>query len=106
MTDIDLDQLSLKELKSLQKDVAKAIDAFGGRLKSEARAKVEELARSLGYSLGDLVGVEGVKNTRAPAAAKFRNPENAEVTWSGRGRKPAWFLAAIAAGKSPQDLAV
>ena len=67
---------------------------------------MEELARSLGYSLADLVGVEGDKNARATAAAKFRNPENAEVTWSGRGRKPVWFSKAIAAGKSPEDLAV
>jgi DNA-binding protein H-NS len=106
MTDINLDELSLKELKSLQKDVAKAIDTHGGRQKSEARAKLEELARSMGYSLAELVGVEGVKNTRAPATAKYRHPENAEIRWSGRGRRPVWFAEAIAAGKSPEDLAV
>lgn len=106
MNDFNLDTLSLKELKSLQKDVAKAIDTHGGRQKSEARAKVEEFARSLGYHLADLLVVDGVKNTRAPAAAKYRNPENAEVTWSGRGRKPVWFSEAIVAGKSPEDLAV
>ena len=31
MTNINLDELPLKELKGLQKAVAKAIDAFGGR---------------------------------------------------------------------------
>jgi len=59
----------------------------------------------MGYSLADLIGTE-VKPSRAPAAAKYRHPENAALTWSGRGRKPLWFVAALDAGKSPEDLAV
>ena len=105
MTAINLDALSLKELKSLQKDVAKAVASFEDRTKAEARAKVEALAKELGFSLAELIGTEGVKSTRAPVAAKYRHPENEGITWSGRGRKPLWFVAAIAAGKSPEDLA-
>jgi DNA-binding protein H-NS len=47
-----------------------------------------------------------VKPTRAPAAAKYRHPENPSLTWSGRGRKPLWFVAALEAGKSADDLAI
>jgi DNA-binding protein H-NS len=105
MTDFDVETLSLKELKSLQKDLAKAISKFEDRQKSDARSKLEIIAKEMGYSLADLIGTE-VKPTRAPAAAKYRHPENATLTWSGRGRKPLWFVAAIEAGKSPEDLAV
>ena len=106
MPAIDLDTLSLKDLKGLQKDLAKAVASFEDRQKADARAKVEALAKELGFNLADLIGTEGVKTTRASAAAKYRHPENAGLTWSGRGRKPLWFIAAIDAGKSPEDLAV
>jgi DNA-binding protein H-NS len=91
MADYDLEALSLSELKKMQKDVAKAISTFEDRQKAEARAKVEALARDLGYSLAELVGTE-TKSSRAPAAAKYRHPENPALTWSGRGanRSGSW----------------
>jgi DNA-binding protein H-NS len=105
MADLDLQALSLSELKKMQKDVARAISTFEDRQKAEARAKVEALARDLGYSLAELVGTE-TRATRAPAVAKYRHPENAALTWSGRGRKPQWFIEALEAGKTTSDLAI
>ncbi|MCJ7874720.1 H-NS histone family protein [Phaeobacter sp. J2-8] len=105
MADYDLEALSLSELKKMQKDVARAISTFEDRQKAEARAKVEALARDLGYSLAELVNTEA-KTARAPAAAKYRHPENPALTWSGRGRKPQWFVEALAAGKTASDLAI
>ena len=104
MAEFDVETLSLKQLKSLQKDLAKAISTFEDRQKSGARSKLEIIAKEMGYSLADLIGTE-VKPSRAPAAAKYRHPENATLTWSGRGRKPLWFVAALEAGKSPEDMA-
>ncbi len=105
MADYDLEALSLSELKKMQKDIAKAISTFEDRQKAEARTKVEALARDLGYSLSELVGTE-MKTTRAPAAAKYRHPENPSLTWSGRGRKPQWFVEALEAGSMAEDLAI
>ncbi|PTE19501.1 transcriptional regulator [Cereibacter changlensis JA139] len=104
MADCDLEALSLGELRKMQKDVAKAISMFEDPQKAEARAKVEALARELGYSLAELVGTE-TKSSRAPAAAKYRHPENPALTWSGRGRKAQWFVEALASGNSKEELA-
>jgi DNA-binding protein H-NS len=105
MADFNLEAMSLKELRQLQKNLTKAVSTYEDRHKADARAKLEVIAKEMGYSLADLIGVE-VKTTRAPAVAKYRHPENAALTWSGRGRKPQWFVAALAAGKSADDLAV
>lgn len=105
MADSDLEALSLGELKKMQKDIAKAISTYEDRQKAEARVKVEALARDLGYSLAELVGTE-TKPSRAPATAKYRHPENPSLTWSGRGRKPQWFIEALAAGKTAEDLTI
>ena len=105
MADFNIEALSLKELKQLQKDLAKAISTYEDRQKAEARVKLEAIAKDLGYALADLVGIEG-KTSRAPAVPKYRHPENASLTWSGRGRKPLWFVAALNAGKTPDEMAI
>lgn len=105
MADLNLSTMSLNELKQLQRDVAKSIAGFEDRKKSEARATLEAQAKELGFSLAELVGGP-VTRTRTAAQPKYRHPENADVTWSGRGRKPRWFSGAIAAGKSPDSMAV
>ena len=105
IADLNLEALSLKELRQLQKDLAKAISTYEDRHKAQARTKLEAIAKEMGYSLAELIGIE-VKATRAPALAKYRHPENAALTWSGRGRKPQWFADHINAGKDPSALAV
>ena len=106
MSTIDLDKLSLPELKSLQKEIAKAIADFGNRKKVEALGALEEHAKALGFSLAELTGVKSRKTRAGSGVPKYRHPENPEVTWSGRGRKPGWFTGAIEAGKSPESMAV
>lgn len=102
---IDLNSLSLKELKELQSQVAKAIAGYEDRRKKEVLAELDEIARSKGFSLAELTGI-ATGRKRAPSVAKYANPANPSDTWSGRGRKPRWFTEALARGKKPEDLAV
>ncbi len=102
---IDLDTLSLSELKSLRNRVERAIAGFEDRKKREALAQLEETARTMGFSLAELTGSAPAK-IRKPVAAKYANPANPSATWTGRGRKPLWVQAALDAGKSLDDLAI
>lgn len=106
MASIKLDELSLSELKTLEKDVAKAIADFSGRKKAAALRVLDEHAKALGFSLAELTGKKHRKTRVGTGEAKYRHPENAEITWSGLGRKPAWFKAALASGKTPDSMAV
>ena len=40
----------------------------------------------------------------APSAVKYR--DDAGNTWVGRGKRPDWFKAGLAAGKRPEDFEV
>ena len=102
---VNLEALSLKELKDLQAQVAKAIASYEDRKRKEAVAELEDKARSMGFTLAELLGTPAIRK-RAPAAEKYRNPADANETWSGRGRKPRWFELALAEGKSPDDLLI
>ena len=103
MTDIDLSTLSLQELKALLRDVTKAVDSYEDRKKAEARAILEAQAKELGFSLAEIA--ESAPK-RMPAVAKYRHPENPELTWSGRGRKPKWIAEYTESGKSLADLEI
>jgi DNA-binding protein H-NS len=104
---VDLDKLNLDELKTLSKDIEKAIARKETENVRKAREAAEAAAKQYGLTLQDVLGGAGKRKLSAPAAgAKFRNPQASDQTWSGRGRQPQWFKDALAAGKSPADLAI
>lgn len=105
MVNIDLNALSLSDLKQLQKDVAKTISGYEARRKAEALAVLEEKAREMGFSLAELGGAT-VGRKPTPAAPKYRHPDNPTITWTGRGRKPKWIAEHIAAGKDIADFEI
>ena len=106
MASIDLSSLSLSELKQLQKDAQRALEGFADRKKQDAMNVLEAKAQELGFSLADLIGTKKKRKSSEAAGPKYRHPENPDVAWSGRGRKPGWFMDALASGTKPEALAV
>lgn len=105
MTQFDLNAMALDELKKLRKDVDRAIQSYEDRRKAEARARLEEMAREMGFSFSELSdGAAGRK--RDKGAPKYANPDNPSQTWSGRGRRPGWIAAAEAKGHSLDDMLI
>ncbi len=102
---VDLKSLSLKDLKDLQSQVARAISSFEERKKKEVLAELEEKARTMGYSLAELTGAPKTRK-RTASAPKYANPADKSETWTGRGRKPRWFADALAKGKKPESMAI
>ena len=103
---MNLDNLSLQELKTLQGDVVVAIANFEKRKKAEALAEVKAVAQAKGFSLDELLGTASTKSKRGPVPAKYADPANPHNTWSGRGRKPKWLVAQLDQGKSVEDFAL
>ncbi len=81
--------------------------------RTQAIAQVKALIAQFGLSAADIGMARPLSLSassapvRAPKklAAKYRNPETGE-TWSGRGLKPKWLAAALAAGRTLADFAV
>ena len=127
---IDLTSLSPKELEKL---ISNASREKKRKLKraplAAVRKKLTKQAVAEGYSLYELFGVGSAPSAAAPrgprkaaksagksasrkttagrkVAPKYRNPDNAEQTWTGRGKQPLWFVAATAAGKTREDMQI
>jgi DNA-binding protein H-NS len=105
MNKTDLDEMSLSELNNLRKDVARAITHFESRRRKHAKAELEAKAKELGFSLSELLGKE-LEARRKPSQPKYQHPENPEIRWSGRGRKPKWFVELIGSGVNVDDLLI
>ena len=118
----ELRQMSRKQLEKLRADVDAAIAKLDSQDKKAALKAAQEAAKKHGFSLAELTGEKPAakpaakpasqprakKNSdgRAKVAPKYKNPNNADETWSGRGRKPRWFEAALKSGKSADDMAI
>lgn len=99
----NINDYSLEELKKIKKQVDQAIDTYRSRAMANARKELEKTAKSLGFSLGELVAVAPVKS-KVPG--KYANPEDPNQTWTGRGRKPRWVEAFIQKGNTLNDLEI
>jgi DNA-binding protein H-NS len=86
-----LDKMPLKELLSLEVKITSAIAEKRVSERVEMRTALEEMARKSGFTLGELFGRKGKGSKVAP---KYRNPKDADQTWTGRGRRPNWLVEA------------
>ena len=100
---IDLSRLSLEELQTLARDIETEIVSRREVERERVLNQMRELAASLGLTLEEVVKGERNKGTIAP---KYRHPANPVLTWSGRGKRPAWVNEAVAGGMTMDDLAV
>lgn len=106
--EVDVDSMSLDDLRALRTQLDKAISSYETRRRKEALAAAEKAAREMGFSLSDLTGAAG-RGRRGGAAGpegqpKYAHPDDPTQTWSGRGRRPRWVTDQIEAGKSLEDL--
>ena len=101
-----IDSLSLAELQELKTHVEKKIESRAKQERSDLIEKMDALAKERGFGGLDALmgsGSDQPKAKRKPVAPKYRNPADADNTWSGRGRKPRWVVDMLAAGGSLDD---
>jgi DNA-binding protein H-NS len=103
---IDLKSLNHNQLKELIQRAEVRTEELAKERITKVREKVLNLLKAEGFTLDELFGAGKGRKTRRPAAAKYRNPADPAQTWSGRGKRPRWFNAALAAGKKEKDLLV
>jgi DNA-binding protein H-NS len=105
---VDIKNLSHNQLNELIAKAQTRQNELRKEKVSDLREKINELIRAEGFTFDDVFGGRAPKSKRSGAsvATKYRDPENAELTWSGRGKRPRWFNEALKAGKKESDLLV
>lgn len=104
---IDLKSLSQHQLNELINRAESRKHELAKENIVKVREKILAILENEGITLEQLFAGRGpVRKTRRPAKAKYRNPADRGETWSGRGKRPRWFTAALAAGKKEKDLLI
>jgi DNA-binding protein H-NS len=104
---INLKRLNAKQLEALSAQIEAHKRTRRQNAVAALRAKIAAMAKAEGVALDELFPRRGGASTKGrKVAAKYRNPQDASQTWSGRGRQPRWYAAAIKAGKSERSLLI
>ncbi|MDR2637864.1 MAG: H-NS histone family protein [Zoogloeaceae bacterium] len=101
---MDISKLSLVELKELERQIPREIRRQATEKKADVRRKLEQLAKEQGFTLAEVVAEGG--RARGSVGIKYRHPQQSDLTWSGRGRKPRWVETWLSNGGALAQLEV
>ncbi|MDH5708608.1 MAG: H-NS histone family protein [Hylemonella sp.] len=111
--------VQLEKLRKKRKALEKKEKALLNRASDRALAKIVHIAREAGVSATAIVtalnsaggpqssaqlAISNTATASRKIAPKYRNPEDATQTWTGRGRPPLWALALREAGRLDEAL--
>lgn len=102
---MDITSLSLAQLRELMHSLPKEIERREKEEKASVRQEIERIAREKGFDLADFISIQD-KKPKYTVAIKYRHPNDASLTWTGRGRKPKWVEAFMANGSTLDQLLV
>jgi DNA-binding protein H-NS len=106
---IGFDSWSLDELWALHGEISGILSARISAEKGELDKRLAVLSRGTTVTgdLGDLQPVRDSKPRRKypRVLPKFRNPHTSE-TWSGRGKRPRWLVAAVKSGRKIEEFRI
>ena len=110
----DLRKYTPAQLEALISKAQKRKHDLTTRKADRVRARIQAILKAEGLTLGQVFGSQAAPAaTRAKAKPakyvvkpKYRNPDDATQTWSGRGKQPRWFSAQLASGRTRDDLLI
>lgn len=94
------------ELLAQKAELEKQIELARKQELADAIAQIRSLMAQHGITVADLAAKPAANVSKgSKVAPKYRNAATGE-TWTGRGRQPKWVEAALAGGKTLDDLAI
>lgn len=106
---IDISKLNTKQLNDLSHKLEERQIEIRKSAITKLRTRIEKDIHEAGFTIDDLYPTRRRRGSiakRSPLPPKFRDPTNPDNTWSGRGKRPNWFKAALAKGKKEKDLLI
>lgn len=105
----NIDGLNIDQLQELTEKAQVLIEQKKREKVDTAYQQLVDIAQSVGLTLDELIahGQQSKKTVvKRTVAARYRNPEDKDQTWTGRGKQPRWVVDALAQGKTLDDLAI
>ena len=100
MKDSQLEEMSLDDLWSLHETILGILD----RRLEEEKHKLQQRLDELGRKTSQPSAAIRPRRPYPKVEPKFRNPQDPDQTWSGRGKKPRWIVQHLKSGKKLDEL--
>ena len=104
MPSVDLTKFSPKDLKELSRSIEKEIKRRESADKKKVLTQMKELAASVGMTVEEILEANPQKKSKGQP--KYRNPDNPEQTWTGRGKRPGWLNDALNSGIALEEMEI
>ncbi len=99
----EYNNLSESELLSVINEAEKALKDKQQKKHKEVVAQIKELAASIGVAV-EINEIENKSTKKGKkVAAKYSNPNDPGITWTGRGVAPKWMQELINAGHNKSE---
>lgn len=104
LTEEQLAGHSLQSLTVLQEKLTKAIASRKDLEKIDLANKIYALVDGTGFTVDELLAAKRVsEEKKKPAKIKYRNHDNPEQTWTGKGLAPKWLREATGGEKEKRE---
>ena len=105
----DISDLSVEDLKRLQVEAEALILSKKDQAIEDAYNQIIAIAEAFGFSVEELLELgeqKRKKTTRKAVEPRYRNKNNTEETWTGRGKQPRWLVAELEKGAKLEDFLI
>ena len=110
MTREDYSRLSFPQLRDLHVHIGELLREREDSSKKELHDEFVAKAKSFGFDLDELLASRGGRrnggSNGSKVEPKYRDKENPENTWAGRGRMPKWLQERVAAGGQVEEFRI
>lgn len=101
---INLDSLNVDELRAITENAQQLIAQKQHQRLHDAYVQFEKIAKDSGSSIEEIL--EAGASLEKKRSIKYRNTEDNNDTWTGRGRKPTWLVEALESGRNLEEFAI
>jgi DNA-binding protein H-NS len=105
---LNLVAMDFDELWLLHEELTKILAEKIGAEKHKLEKRLAQLSRQVNEKSPVPKRPDGDRPKRKypKVLPKYFNPSAPFQTWSGRGKQPRWFIAALGSGQKPDDLLI
>ncbi|MGA7296054.1 MAG: H-NS histone family protein [Rhodanobacteraceae bacterium] len=105
---IDVTKLNRKQLNALRNKIESREEEMNKNALKDLRARISAMVKDEGFTMDEVFGRRSKRASKRTGKVppKYQNPSDPGQTWSGRGKRPRWFNAALKSGKKEKDLLI
>lgn len=103
-----LSNMNIEDLIAIRNEAERLIKRKEKDAKKDLINQFKQQAAALGLTLEEVMGTapKTTRRSRGKVPPKYRNPNNAEQTWTGRGKQPVWVRELLAQGRSLESFTI